>query len=586
MPRRFGTSIRVLQTSLFIAVIVTAILILSGSVSAGLRATLARMAETSELRNASALAQRLESEFPLTQTGNQGVKEAVTDYRDIYGGGIWVYDAEGQLIESAYDAAPLAAALEAARVGGLTGNAYVRSDLTPNGWVVAAKALRDTEDQVQGVVLTASSSNQSVAILRAVRGRIWSAFWVSLIVAGLLGFGFAEFIARRTRTMNAAAAAMAAGDFQQHLATRYLPSELRDLAESYNTMATRLGEAFGAIQESQREISAVVESMAEGVIAVDSEGLVRVINPEAARLLGLADGEYQGRPLAEVTSFAEVVEVAGAALQGVSDTRTAPLDSHIVLLHATPLLGSDGTPDGAVMLLADVTEAQRIEEAQRRFVADASHEMRTPIAALQGMLELLIDGAKEVPAVRDDFLSTMQVEVERLGRLVADMLTLARLEAGSLQLQIGPQYAADLLADVSRVMQTLAEQAGVTLSTEVADEELRVLADRDKLVQVLLSFTDNAIKHSDEGRSVHLRAHGVPEGVRFEVADEGPGIAPDEVARVFERFYRADAARGGGTGTGLGLAIAKEIVEAHGSAIEVESTPGVGTAFCFTMPAA
>jgi two-component system phosphate regulon sensor histidine kinase PhoR len=211
--------------------------------------------------------------------------------------------------------------------------------------------------------------------------------------------------------------------------------------------------------------------------------------------------------------------------------------------------------------------------------------MRTPVAALKGMLELLVDGAQDVPEVRDDFMRTMQVEVDRLGRLVADLLTLAQLEAGSLRVAPAPESAAELLEGVARVMTTLAEQAGVTLSVEVPDTDLRVLADRDRIAQVLLSFTDNALKHSPTGATVHLSAQRRDGSVRLEVADEGVGIDADELSRVFERFYRSDAARAGG-GAGLGLAIAKEIVEAHGSTIDVTSTPGSGTTFGFELPTA
>lgn len=462
-------SIRVWQIAQFVVVIVVAILTLSGFVSAGLKATLAHMAETSELRNASALAQRLEPEFPIAMSDTLEVRDVITEYRRIYGGGIWVYNADGDLIETASDGSPIDAILEAARLEALDGNAsYAVSDLRTGGWVVAAKPLLDAEGELQGAVVTASSTSQSAEIMQAVRGRIWVAFWVSLAIAGLLGGVFSEIISRRMRVMSDAAAAIAAGDFKQQLTTGFVPSELQDLAESYNSMAAKLGETF---------------------------------------------------------------------------------------------------------------------EAQRRFVADASHEMRTPIAALTGMLELLDDGAKNVPEVRDDFIRTMQTEVERLGRLVRDLLTLAQLEGGNLQLRLAPGYVVDLLGDVGRVMQGLAEQVGVRLAIEVPDEDLRVVADHDRIVQVLLSFTDNALKHSTAGSTVRLRALPLGNTVRLEVIDEGPGIDPEELPRLFERFYRVDTARAGG-GTGLGLAIAKEIVEVHGATITVESAPGTGTTFGFNLPRA
>lgn len=586
MPERRRGSIRLWQTELFLVVIVVAMLILSGSLSAGLKVTLARMAETSELRNVSALARRLEPEFPLAVSGTARVRELVAEYRDIYGGGIWVYDKEGNLLESAYDTAPTDAVLESARLGGLNESAsYAASDLRPDGWVVAAKPLRGPNGTSEGVVVTTSAVDLAVSIMQAVRDRLWTTFWVSLAVAGLLGFGFSELVSRRIRAMSDAAAAMAAGDFQQRLAAGFVPDEVQDLAASYNTMAATLGDAFGAIQENRRQIAAVVESMAEGVVAFDSSGVVLVTNPVAVRLLSVSDRNLLGAPVETVTDEPAVLEIVRKGLAGQSTAETVSLGQFIVLLHCTPLLDAD-TVSGAVLLLADVTEQHRVEDAQRRFVADASHEMRTPIAALKGMLELLADGAKDVPEVRDEFITTMQFEADRLGRLVADLLTLARLEAGSLRLRETPEFVADLLGNVANVMQTLAEQAGVVLRVELPEEDLRVIVDRDRIVQVLLSFTDNALKHSPSGATVHLCAKRSGDSIRLEVTDEGPGIEPDEVSRVFERFYRTDTARAGGGGTGLGLAIAKEIVEAHGSTIEVQSATGVGTTFGFSLPAA
>ncbi len=583
--RRRG-SIRLWQTELFLIVIVVAMLILSGSLSAGLKVTLARMAETSELRNVSALARQLEPEFPIATSGMVRMRELVAQYRDIYGGGIWVYDTEGNLLESSYDVAPTDAVLESARLGALNESAsYAASDLRPDGWVAASKSLHGPDGRLEGAVVTASDVDLSVAIMQAVRDRLWVTFWVSLAVAGLLGFGFSEIVSRRIRAMNDAAAAMAAGDFEQRISAGFVPDEVRDLADSYNTMAATLGDAFGDIQESRRQIAAVVDSMAEGVIAFDSSGVVVVTNPVAVRLLAVPDRDLLGMSVETITTEPAVLEIVHRGLSGESASETVPLGQFTVLLHCTPLLDDD-VVSGAVLLLADVTEQHRVEDAQRRFVADASHEMRTPIAALKGILELLDDGAKNVPEVRDDFIHTMQFEADRLGRLVADLLTLARLEAGSLRLRLSQEYVADLLGDVANVMQTLAEQAGVTLSVEVPEDDLRVTADRDRVVQVLLSFTDNALKHSPSGTAIHLYAKREGDAIRLGVADEGPGIEPEEVSRVFERFYRTDAARSGRGGTGLGLAIAKEIVEAHGSSIDVESTLGAGTTFSFALPSA
>lgn len=585
MPERRRGSIRLWQTELFVIVIVVAILILSGSLSAGLKSTLTRMTETSELRNASAFAQRLAPEFPLGASGTAQVREVIAEYRDVYGGGIWVYNEQGDLLESAYDAAPLDGVLESARLGALGDKgSWAFSDLRPNGWIVAAKPVLGDDGKPEAVVVTASSADQPAAILKSVRDRLWTTFWTSLIIASLIGFAFSELIASRIRAMSDAAASIEAGNFEQRLTPSLVPDEIQGLADSYNAMAERLGKAFAAVQENQRQLAAVVASMDEGLIAIDAEERVRVANREALRLLGTERTDIVGDEIHHVTESEDVLEVVRASLAAESTTRTAQLDRFTVLLHSTPLLDDEGAAEGAVLLIADVTEQHRIEDAQRRFVADASHEMRTPIAALKGMLELLMDGAKDNPEVRDDFIATMQTEADRLGRLVADLLTLAQLEAGNLRLRLADEYASDLLGDVSHVMSTLAEAGGVRLSVEAPDPELRVTADRDRIVQVLLSFTDNALKHSPPDTTIHLRAMRRGAWVRFEVADEGVGIGAEELSRVFERFYRADDARVSGQGTGLGLAIAKEIIEAHGSEITVASEPGKGTVFGFELP--
>ncbi len=335
--RRRG-SIRLWQTELFLIVIVVAMLILSGSLSAGLKVTLARMAETSELRNVSALARQLEPEFPIATSGMVRMRELVAQYRDIYGGGIWVYDTEGNLLESSYDVAPTDAVLESARLGALNESAsYAASDLRPDGWVAASKSLHGPDGRLEGAVVTASDVDLSVAIMQAVRDRLWVTFWVSLAVAGLLGFGFSELVSRRIRAMNDAAAAMAAGDFEQRISAGFVPDEVRDLADSYNTMAATLGDAFGDIQESRRQIAAVVDSMAEGVIAFDSSGVVLVTNPVAVRLLAVPDRDLLGMSVETITTEPAVLEIVHRGLSGESASETVPLGQFTVLLHCTPL---------------------------------------------------------------------------------------------------------------------------------------------------------------------------------------------------------------------------------------------------------
>jgi signal transduction histidine kinase len=238
--------------------------------------------------------------------------------------------------------------------------------------------------------------------------------------------------------------------------------------------------------------------------------------------------------------------------------------------------------------LGDAFETLQVQgRSQRQFVANASHEMRTPIAALKGSIELLEDGAGDKPDVRDRFLATMHVEVDRLQRLVDELFVLAQLDSGRTVLDMAAEPVADVIRDVATIMRPLAETAGVKLVEAAPGGDLRALMDRDRIAQVLLGFVDNALKHTPAGGVVTVRAAREGEKVVLGVRDTGAGIPADALAYVFDRFYRAPGQPAGvPKGTGLGLSIAQELVEAHGSTIEVASEPGKGASFSFALPLA
>lgn len=582
-------SVRLWQTELFVIVIVVAILVLSVSLSQGLGLTLRQLAEADQISDASALASQLSHEYPLTVESLARIREDVAQFRQIYGDDVWVYDVDGSVRIAAHEGGPPQEVLEEAFAEGLADAPhFTHMTLKPGGYVVAGKAVYDANGRRAAVVVTSSSVADSLAVLDAVRSRLWTTFWVALIVAGLLGLGFAEFIGRRVRQMSAAAVAIAGGDFDQRLPTGPVPDEIYELAESYNRMAVTLGEAFSALREREQEIATVIESLGEGVIAFDPEGTVRVINPEALALLKLtADrDDIVGRHVADLTDDETIIELVAQGLAGEDVSGTAALEDRTVLLHSTPIAPAEDETEGAVLLMSDVTERQRLEDAQRRFVANASHEMRTPIAAVKGLLELLTDGATDDAEIRDDFLRTMTLEVDRLGRLVADLLTLAQLEAGGLTLSSMPVPVGELLQEVALVMRPLADRSEVTVSVEVPEQPVSAHCDRDRIKQVLIGFVDNALKHAGGGRVVTLRATVHDAMVTLEVHNEGAGIDPKVIPRLFDRFFRVDESRTTPRGTGLGLSIAKEIIEAHRSVVEVESRPGEGVSFCFDLPVA
>ncbi len=586
MPRVRRPSLRLWQTELFVIVIVVAILVLSVSLSRGLQRTLIDLGESDQLSDASALASQLSDEFPLTVESRARLREQVRAFRLIYGDNVWVYDIDGTLIDSVGQSGPSAAQLEEARLQGLTDSPpYSEMSLKPGEFVVAGKAIYNPQDRRAGSVVISSPVTASLAVLDALRSQLWTTFWIALIVAGLLAFSFSEFISRRARQMSKAAIAIANGDFEQRVPTGLVPDEIFELADSYNRMAVTLGETFSALREREQEIAAVVESMAEGVVAFDSEGAVRVVNPEALHLLGISGDRdaMMNRHVRELSDDPTILEMVSTVLAGSGMSAVTSAGERVILLHSTPIATAEGTTEGGVLLMADITEQKRLETAQRRFVADASHELRTPISALKGLLELLTGGAKDDPKVRDDFLNTMALEVDRLGRLVTDLLTLAQLEGGGLTLKIEPVPVVELFGEVASVMHTLAEDSGVTIAIDLVDENVDASCDRDRIMQVLLGFVGNALRHTAAGGTITLRARATTDEVTLEVQDTGEGIQPEALPRLFDRFFRVDESRSSTRGTGLGLSIAKEIVEAHDSVIEVESAPAHGSTFSFTL---
>lgn len=578
-------SVRLWQTALFVTVILVAMLILGTTLFGALERVLEEGSVGDLDRQTAELSRLLQDGFSTGEADRQAVAREVGAFVDIFGGDVWVLDLKGGMLYGVFETFdPRAPDLARARDAALNDDVpYAVADIEQETRLVAGRGIFLSGRRVGGVVI-ARSGERPLAILNAARDQMRTAFWIALAVSGLLGFAFSEVIARQVRRMSEAALAIAGGDFDQKVPRTRLPDEIGTLAESFNLMTEHLGKAFAAIQGHEREIAAVVESMVEGVVAVDGARVVRHANPAAARLLGIDPARIVDHHVEEVVRGDEMLGLVDEALEGRQAVETVDHANRVLMLHATPIAAAEDQGGGAVLLIRDVTEQKRWEQAQQEFIANASHEMRTPIAALRGFMELLEGGAKEKAGVRDEFLRTMQAEIDRLQRLVGDLFTLAQLDSGRVRLEVMAHRVEELIGDVVAVMGPLADDAGVTLATDVQAPTAEVLCDRDRTVQVLLGFVDNALKHIERGDTVTVWAR--PEGPRFAlgVSDTGPGIPPTKQERIFERFYRAsDDPEMRRRGTGLGLAIAKEIVEAHASEIRVRSQTGRGAEFSFTL---
>lgn len=366
-----------------------------------------------------------------------------------------------------------------------------------------------------------------------------------------------------------------------------------------STEAARLRDELARERSSRAESQAthnarqqaLFENMLEGVLLLDASGRVQFTNTACRRFFDLA-ADVRGRTLLEAFRCNELATVAAEASKaGRVNGKELELDggaeARLLQVNAVALMGAEGRPDGILMVLHDATRLRQLESTRREFVANVSHELRTPLSLIKGSVETLLDGAASQPAIATKFLDIIDRHCDRLTFLIEDLLTLSRLESGQLAINYDTVplhgHATEVFDDFHRK----ARDRGVRLLNEVP-EGLHARADSDRLDQVLSNLIDNAIKYGRPGGSVRIEGRELPEGdlIEMAVVDDGPGIPAEAAERVFERFYRVDTARSREQGgTGLGLSIVKHIIQAHGGEVRLETAPGKGSAFRFTLPA-
>jgi signal transduction histidine kinase len=333
-------------------------------------------------------------------------------------------------------------------------------------------------------------------------------------------------------------------------------------------------------------MQALIDSMAEGVIALDAEGHVRRTNPAARRIFNLV-GDPRGLSPQEVARRPAFLDVVRRVLEG-AQVRPAELtqDGRSLLATAQPLPGG-----GAVMVFLDVSALRRLEDVRRDFVANASHELKTPLTAIRGFSETLLDEDLP-PALRRQFVETVKANADRLQRIVDDLLDLSRIESGGFRVEPEIVSITETAHEAIAPGRVQMERKRVEFVTDVPPEHEFVFADPAALRQILSNLVGNAIRYVPEGGRIEVSARCAGqrndgrEWIQVSVTDNGAGISAAHLPRIFERFYRADAARSREEGgTGLGLAIVKHLVEAHGGTVDAESAPGQGTTIRFLLPA-
>ncbi len=443
-----------------------------------------------------------------------------------------------------------------------------------------------------GTIAGVARVSVPVATLTRRLRQITGILWGTGVVALLLILGGTAVMARRVTgpltEMQAAAKEMGAGDLARRVQVR-TGDELEEMANAMNRMASRLADTIGQLDAGKARLETLLANLDDGVIVVAADRSVRMMNREAGKIFDASETMGAGRPYPEVIRHPQALAFIDGWTKG---EEPKPRDVSILTRQGSRTVRCSGTTvrylgesDADILFtLRDVTEERRLSQVKSDFVSNASHELRTPLTNIRGYLEAIQDALREGAAPDPSFLSVALGNALRMERLIDDLLELSRAEFGAVPLEKEETSLSAFLYRVADLHRPEADRMGKALDVEAGDGAFR--ADLRKLALALSNLVDNALKYGKEGGRVTLSGRIEGDACLLEVADDGPGISPEHLPRIFERFYRVDKGRSREVGgTGLGLSIAKHIVESHGGILRVESRIGVGTRFVLRLPA-
>lgn len=442
----------------------------------------------------------------------------------------------------------------------------------------------------QGRVTAVVRASLTVAFIDQVLNAMYVKIALGGMGAALLAVLLSLWMARRLsaplKEMQHAAQRFAQGDLRVKVPVP--PSdELASLAEALNYMAAQLDQRLRTVIRQRQEQEAVLASMVEGVLAVDHQERLIILNQAGARLLGVDPDAAGGRPLPEVVRHSDFQNFVTRALAspGQVDGEVI-LRDRLLQLRGTTLRDLQGLAFGALIVIHDVTRLRRLEQARRDFAANVSHELKTPITSIKGFVETLLAGAMQETENARSFLQIIARHADRLNEIIDDLLSLSRIEQDSEQGKIALATGGlkEVLDNAIQVCRERAAAKDIEIDLTCPDD-LAAMINAPLLLQAVVNLIDNAVKYSPAARPVQVEASRDPGEVVIQVRDQGPGIAPEHLPRLFERFYRVDPGRSRKVGgTGLGLAIVKHIAQAHGGYVTLKSAPGKGSAFLIHLP--
>ena len=420
------------------------------------------------------------------------------------------------------------------------------------------------------------------------RRKLWLAALAILLFAAGISILFSRRYASRVQQLREFASRAAAGDFTP-VPRDHGNDALAELAAALGGTVAQLGQTIRSLTDERNRSAAILSSMVEGVAVVGSDERILYCNRAFEQILELQEGSSQGRKLVEALRQAELVSAVRQVLPGgeevTGEVEVGTIRRRSFSVTAAPVQAA--RVNSAVLVLHDITELRRLERVRRDFVANVSHEFKTPLTAIQGFAETLLGGALDDKANRRRFVEIIREHSQRLTRLTDDLLKLSRIEAGQFELELRPVNVEALVNGCVETARFKAEAKGLHINVQLQQGMPPVRGDNARLAEVLQNLVDNALQYTPSGGQIDVEAHSDDHAVIFTVADTGIGIPESDLERIFERFYRVDAARSREVGgTGLGLSISRHIVDAHGGRIWVESAVGQGSRFHFSIDSA
>ncbi|MFN3652095.1 MAG: ATP-binding protein [Armatimonadota bacterium] len=441
------------------------------------------------------------------------------------------------------------------------------------------------EGPYRRIYRAAAPMSPAIARIRRTQVALGLLVVVVIVVTLALSSRLSRVVVAPVEALSDAAARFAGGDTSARVIPDG-PESIARLGGTFNEMAERIDSQVRSLDEAQGFLEAIVRQMPDGLLVLDSRGVITSVNAEAERLLGIPAERAEGRPLLAVLMSYELDREVGSLLEGqpAAPVEVATADGRSLRVSAGPLVVR-GAPAGALVIFQDVSELRRADRMRRDFVANVSHELRTPVTAVRAMIETLVLRGARRPELLAEYGERIVQECERMDRLVSDLLLLAETESGQLRLQPEPLTAAEIVEEIVRQVEPVAVETGTRLRVEALPDE-PFFADRFATGQCLRNLVDNAIRYASGGE-VRIGGRLDDGQVVLYVSDDGPGIPARDLPRIFERFYRVDKARSREAGgTGLGLSIVRHLAESQEGRVWAESVEGRGSTFYLALPRA